>query len=149
MPAPVVMYRIRETGWERAEGGRIKNTEGRSEKEDDGAAGGVPEDRRRCGLRPTYRFGGLTFRGGEGVDGRGTHTYTCVHATHAAPCDRTRCTMYGRRRHMGNVVRKRALKRRYRAREWYPPFVYVLPLAYNSACLRKRSPRRVAALADF
>jgi len=26
----------------------------------------------------------------------------------------------------------------------YPPFVYVLSLAYNSACLRKRSPRRAA-----
>lgn len=82
VPAPVVMYRVRETGWERAEGGRIKNTEGRSEKEDDGTAGGVPEDRRRCGLRPTYRFGGLTFRGDEGIDGRSTHTRICVYMLH-------------------------------------------------------------------
>lgn len=33
----------------------------------------MSEDRRRCGLRPTYRFGSLTFRGDEGVDG--VHTY--------------------------------------------------------------------------
>lgn len=85
------------------EEGRIKNTEGRREKEDDGAAGGIPEDRRRCGLRPTYRFGGLTFRGDEGVgDGIDTHihihTYSCTCTRlDAIVCDVRASTIHERR----------------------------------------------------
>lgn len=103
----------------------------RDEREKDGGG----EDRRRCGLRPTYRFGGLTFRGGEGVDSvdaymraRETHAHTCAQKCARADHDvDTRTSL-------------EASLNRAASRAMYPPFVYVLRLTYNSACLRKRSP---------
>jgi len=97
VPASVAMYRVHETGWERAEGGRIKNTEGRREKEDDGATGGSATMRLKAYV--PLRRGGLTFRGGEGV-GDGTRTRVRVHTRDSARS----YMIYARRRHT-NVVR--------------------------------------------